>query len=228
MTKSRAGSYAHRQYGSAPCDICAQVFERSSSRSLVCEPCRPALAALRLKETAEHRAEKSRSAYLANPDRAKAASRNRRAHLKATDHEALKKQQREYRQAWRDRNPEKSRAYKAQWMRAKRKEPRANLNTRIGNGIRASLASGKGGQQWNEAVGYSTDDLMRHIERQFLAGMSWANMPEWHVDHILPLSSFEFETVDCPGFKAAWAMTNLRPMWAFDNISKGAKVLVLI
>ncbi len=33
---------------------------------------------------------------------------------------------------------------------------------------------------------------------------------------------------DDPEFKAAWAMTNLRPMWGRENISKGAKRLLLL
>jgi len=69
---------------------------------------------------------------------------------------------------------------------------------------------------------------MRHLERQFLSGMSWGNRSEWHIDHIRPLASFSFEAVDDPDFKAAWALTNLRPLWGADNIRKGAKLDYLV
>lgn len=95
-------------------------------------------------------------------------------------------------------------------------------------GMNLSLESGKAGRSWKALVPYSLDDLMAHLERQFTPGMSWANRNRWHIDHIVPLSSFEFSTSDCPGFKAAWALTNLRPLWATDNVRKSAKRTHLI
>ena len=80
----------------------------------------------------------------------------------------------------------------------------------------------KAGIGWAETVGYSVSDLLEHIERQFLRGMSWENMGQWHIDHIVPLSSFTFETFDCPDFRRAWALSNLRPLWATDNLKKQA------
>lgn len=53
-------------------------------------------------------------------------------------------------------------------------------------------------------------------------------MGEWHVDHIVPLSSFDFATPDDPGFKAAWALTNLRPLWGLENMRKHAQRTHLI
>ena len=52
-------------------------------------------------------------------------------------------------------------------------------------------------------------------------GFEWVMQGD--IDHITPLSSFNFETPDDPEFKAAWALSNLRPMWGPDNISKSAK-----
>lgn len=69
---------------------------------------------------------------------------------------------------------------------------------------------------------------MLHLERQFLPGMSWDNMSEWHIDHILPRVMFHYETSADPGFSECWALTNLRPLWAKDNIDKGGKRLHLI
>jgi hypothetical protein len=90
-------------------------------------------------------------------------------------------------------------------------------------GTRNSLKDGKNGRSWEALVGYTATDLMRHIERQFLPGMSWDNMSAIHIDHIVPLSSFNFSTPDDPDFKAAWALSNLRPLFADENLRKHAK-----
>jgi len=69
---------------------------------------------------------------------------------------------------------------------------------------------------------------MAHLESKFLPGMTWNNRGDWHIDHVRPLASFSFETAQCPDFKAAWSLSNLQPLWALDNIRKGAKVETLI
>lgn len=76
--------------------------------------------------------------------------------------------------------------------------------------------------------GYAAADLHRHIARQFADGMSWENMAEWHIDHIVPKSAFTYSSPDDPDFKACWAMTNLRPLWKRDNIKKAAQRIHLL
>lgn len=106
--------------------------------------------------------------------------------------------------------------------------PAGRLNARIRAGVHKSLKVGKGGQSWTALLGYSVADLKRHLERQFLAGMGWNNMGDWHIDHRLPLVSFSFTNAEDPAFKAAWALSNLQPMWADQNIRKKAKRLYLV
>jgi hypothetical protein len=113
-------------------------------------------------------------------------------------------------------------------MRKRRADPLASMHDRIGNYIRQSLGTAKGGKKWSALLGYTAADLARHLEKQFLKGMTWENMSEWHVDHIKPLSSFSITSAEDAEFRAAWALTNLRPLWAFDNLSKGAKVQTLL
>lgn len=88
--------------------------------------------------------------------------------------------------------------------------------------------AGKGGGHWEELVGYSLAELAAHIERQFSRGMSWSNMGKWHIDHIVPLSHFKFDSPADPEFRAAWALTNLRPVWASENIRKHANRTLLL
>jgi hypothetical protein len=63
-----------------------------------------------------------------------------------------------------------------------------------------------------------------HIERQFHDGMSWDNRSEWHLDHIVPISSATNEA----DVIALNHYTNLRPMWASENQAKGDKILYLL
>jgi hypothetical protein len=70
-------------------------------------------------------------------------------------------------------------------------------------------------------LGYSADDLKLHIENQFTEGMSWDNHGEWHIDHIKPIKAFFNEGVTDP--KIINSLSNLQPLWAKDNLSKGAK-----
>ena len=94
--------------------------------------------------------------------------------------------------------------------------------------VRLALQGGKRGRSWENLVGYTVDDLRAHLERQFTKGMTWDNMGEWHVDHILPKVSFTYSSAEDPEFRACWALTNLRPLWGAENISKHAKRLHLI
>ncbi|WP_262027593.1 hypothetical protein [Microvirga sp. Mcv34] len=72
-------------------------------------------------------------------------------------------------------------------------------------------------------LGYSASRLKQHIERQFEPGMNWERFVagEIHIDHIVPVSAFDLEDED--DIRAAWALTNLRPMWAGANMRKGAR-----
>ena len=64
-------------------------------------------------------------------------------------------------------------------------------------------------------IGCTGRELVMHLESQFLPGMSWDNRNEWHIDHIIPLSSFNL--LDSIQFSKASHYTNLRPLWAKDN-----------
>lgn len=75
----------------------------------------------------------------------------------------------------------------------------------------------------HQILGCSYDNAMKHIESQFKPGMSWENntIDGWHIDHIIPMASAR--TVD--DVIRLWHYTNLQPLWAKENIKKGAKIL---
>lgn len=110
----------------------------------------------------------------------------------------------------------------------RRSRPEAVLNHRIGSRIRRFLRTGKHSVSTTAVIGCALGELKTHLERQFLPGMSWHNMSEWHIDHIVPLASFTITGPDDPELRRAWALSNLRPLWAKENMSKGAKREVLL
>jgi hypothetical protein len=112
--------------------------------------------------------------------------------------------------------------------RLRLKSPTFAINCRMSAGIGGSLRDGKGGRRWEALVDYSVADLMGHLERQFRRGMSWENRHRWHIDHIIPLSHFEFSTPEDPQFKLAWALTNLRPLWKRENLLKSGERTLLL
>lgn len=105
-----------------------------------------------------------------------------------------------------------------------RQQPHMKLRGAVSAAVYRMLKTGKGGRRWESLLGYTVDDLRAHLERLFVSGMSWDNYGlDWHVDHRRPISSFQFESAECPDFKKAWALSNLQPLWASENLSKGAK-----
>lgn len=113
-----------------------------------------------------------------------------------------------------------------QRLRASFKRKRQGI--RLGDMLRGAIARGGSSPVAERFVGYSAADLRRHLERQFTRGMSWQRFcaGDIHIDHIVPLSSFDLSSEK--SLRAAWALANLRPAWAADNLAKAAKRVCLL
>lgn len=76
-----------------------------------------------------------------------------------------------------------------------------------------------------ELLGCSIQNAKEHIEKQFKEGMSWENYGHktWHIDHIIPCASFDL--TDPEQQKKCFHYTNLQPLWAHENLSKGSKLI---
>jgi hypothetical protein len=72
-----------------------------------------------------------------------------------------------------------------------------------------------------DIVGCTPQFLKEHLETQFTDGMSWDNRSEWHIDHIIPLSSAKTEDE----LYKLCHYENLQPLWAEDNLKKSNKIL---
>jgi len=102
------------------------------------------------------------------------------------------------------------------------KDPLYSLKKSIGSYISKVLKSKNISKSFKsqETLGCSVLELKNHIENLFQPGMNWENRFEWHIDHIIPLDlANDIEEVIILNH-----YTNLRPMWARENIIKSNKI----
>ena len=127
----------------------------------------------------------------------------------------------EYKKQWRTDNAEKLRNYFREYRKIRYLEdPLYAFKKRIRNLIGVGL-SNRGYSKRSKTfhiVGCDFHEFVKHIESQFVDGMSWDNRAEWHIDHIVPLASATSEE----HVLRLNHFTNLRPLWAIDNLRKGA------
>jgi len=74
-----------------------------------------------------------------------------------------------------------------------------------------------------QLIGCSIDECRIHLEKQFKDGMTW-NSKNWHIDHILPLDSFDLTDVEEQ--KKAFHYTNLQPLFAQENLKKSNRIII--
>lgn len=65
-------------------------------------------------------------------------------------------------------------------------------------------------------LGAEWEIVKAHIESLFQEGMKWDNRGEWHIDHIIPLSSAKTPEEA----EKLCHYSNLQPLWALDNLIK--------
>jgi hypothetical protein len=62
----------------------------------------------------------------------------------------------------------------------------------------------------------------KHLEKLFKPRMTWKNHGKWHIDHIIPCSSFDLTKASEQ--RECFHYTNLQPLWASENLSKGNRI----
>jgi predicted nucleic acid-binding Zn ribbon protein len=105
---------------------------------------------------------------------------------------------------------------------------KTNINFRLADILRSRINSKIRINKVGSAVkdlGCSIEELKEYLESKFQPGMTWDNygVQGWHIDHIIPLSSFNLLNEE--DLKKACHYTNLQPLWAKDNWSKNKRVL---
>lgn len=83
----------------------------------------------------------------------------------------------------------------------------------------------KNGESVLQYLPWTKEELEQHLVSQFTEGMTLDNYGEWHIDHIIPQSKLLYDSMNHPNFQKCWALENLQPLWAKENILKGNKII---
>jgi hypothetical protein len=128
---------------------------------------------------------------------------------------------------WREENPERWLEIRQRASERRRSTPWGRINNNVWCGIHhglRALSSRKNPGKYERAFGYRYADLKQHLANQFDGKMTFENWGDvWEIDHILPCSSFQFESLEDPLFRQCWALSNLRPLLKAANQKKGSK-----
>ena len=140
---------------------------------------------------------------------------------------------REQKRQYKRRNAARISAHDRQYRKAnralinaqKRRRMQTDPTFRLAHSLRRRLSNALCGYSKSastmQLLGCSLDALRQHLESQFAAGMTWENRRLWHIDHIRPVASFNLR--DPAQQRACFHFSNLQPLWAADNLSKGAR-----
>ena len=119
--------------------------------------------------------------------------------------------------------------------RYERKKYSEDINYKIAFNLRRRLNAALSGKDKGISavrdLGISIKELKIYFAERFyshsLTGekMTWNNygLYGWHIDHIVPCTAFDLTNVEQQ--KKCFHYTNLQPLWKFDNLSKGAKII---
>ena len=189
-----------------------------------CIVCAKEYRKLSYKKNPDRQKERSKLRNLNDPNYAKNYQKNNREKVNNT----AKK--------WRDENPDKSVECVLRWRSNHKKKYNqyqklyrtnndlvklsSNIRNRINKYLKINRVSKK--NTTFEIVGCSPQFLKGYLENQFVDGMTWENRGEWHIDHIIPLSSAKTEEE----FYKLCHYTNLQPLWAEENMKKSNKLIL--
>lgn len=211
--ESRPSSVTYKSF----CNKCKEDTEHYFSNGN-CKSCANSLSNSHYRNNKD----KCKARFKANYE-AKKAERNRKTkEYYEENKEHLLQKCREYRK----KNKEQIVAWRksSKTMKAHRERQAKRLQTKQGKAeqfLRNSIhriISNKNGEASFSLCGYSKNELIARIESTFKNGMRWSNYGEWHIDHIVPISLLVKSGCEDP--KVVNALSNLRAMWAKENIAK--------
>ena len=117
-------------------------------------------------------------------------------------------------------------------VKLKMEIPSVNILQSLRNRIRAAVKRIKAHKldRSQNLIGCTARELQKYLESLWLPGMTWGNYGTykrggpmtWHIDHIRPCASFDLTSLEQQ--KTCFHYTNLQPLWAVENIRKGARI----
>lgn len=172
----------------------------------------------------EKMAEQARNRYHADPESHRAAAMKRWFANHEANINRLRRRLEENREAI---NAQRREKYRQIWLEKYKKDVEFTLKHRMRSLVRGSLTknSATKSRRMVELLGYDVDQLRDHLESLFHGDMTWDRFMagEIHIDHKRPVAWFDITSETCQEFKDCWSLDNLQPMWAKENLSKGAR-----
>ena len=95
---------------------------------------------------------------------------------------------------------------------------RHNISQRIRHGLKGIEHKSA---HTRELLGCTIDELWTHLESKFKPWMTRENHGLWHIDHIRACAKFDLS--DPAQQRGCFHYSNLQPLWAHENFSKGVK-----
>ena len=142
-------------------------------------------------------------------------------------YEKNKEHRKEYLKQWRIDNIDKWKKLKRDYERnRKARDPLYKLISNFRTAIYQVLKESnvEKNKSYFDILGYTPEELIIHLEKQFKDDMTWDNYGVWHVDHKLPITSFDIQEMGDEEFMKCWCLDNLQPMWGEENIRKSNKL----
>ena len=145
----------------------------------------------------------------------------------------------EYFKIWRENNPEYDRQYRKnnlgkikmrlnQWQKNRRRiDLKYNLTRKMSCMVNICLKKNKNYKSWKSLVDYTLIELIKHLKKTMPKGYKWQDFLKGrlHIDHIIPISAFNFIKPENPDFNRCWALKNLQLLTAEENRIKHNKLL---
>ena len=144
-----------------------------------------------------------------------------------TWYEENKEHRKQYLKEYREKNIDKIRQIKRDYERnRKATDPLYKLISNFRTAIYQVLKESnvEKNKSYFDILGYTPEELIIHLEKQFKDDMTWDNYGVWHVDHKLPITSFDIQEMGDEEFMKCWCLDNLQPMWGEENIRKSNKL----
>lgn len=120
---------------------------------------------------------------------------------------------------------DRRRSYNNKYERDRKKvDPIFKLRKNCSRLINHALKGLKNGNSILKYLPYTILELRDYLENKFDKYMSWDNYGiYWHIDHIIPQSKLPYTSMEDENFKKCWALENLQPLEAIENMKKGNK-----
>ncbi len=179
------------------------------------------------REKARNRYNENRELYLERAKKYREKNPEKMKEWRKNNPQKMEKYKKTSAPKWRKQNKEKIKQINTKWEITQRND---NPSYKVLRSLRSRTHSVIKNQSTTkeettlELTACSPSQLKSHLESLFQEGMSWDNygVHGWHIDHIIPCASFDFTNSEEQ--RKCFHYTNLQPLWAVDNLSKGSKI----